>query len=129
MHGPTVSSQNLDPTEAVRATGYVWGIALVAALGGLLFGYDWVVIGGARQFFEIYFHLDSAQPWDGPIAAPSWDALRAPLLRASLETVTDANQFCLFPQYSLRFPPFSQGGRFPFRRSLFGGSSEAWPSA
>lgn len=36
---------------------YVWGIAMVAALGGLLFGYDWVVIGGARQFYEIYFHL------------------------------------------------------------------------
>jgi sugar porter (SP) family MFS transporter len=33
---------------------------MVAALGGLLFGYDWVVIGGARQFFEIYFHLRSA---------------------------------------------------------------------
>jgi sugar porter (SP) family MFS transporter len=43
-----------------RATRYVWGIAVVAALGGLLFGYDWVVIGGARQFFEIYFHLQSA---------------------------------------------------------------------
>ena len=38
----------------------MWGIATVAALGGLLFGYDWVVIGGARQFFEIYFHLQSA---------------------------------------------------------------------
>lgn len=38
---------------------YVWGIAAVAALGGLLFGYDWVVIGGARQFYEVYFHLRS----------------------------------------------------------------------
>jgi hypothetical protein len=26
---------------------YIWSISLVAALGGLLFGYDWVVIGGA----------------------------------------------------------------------------------
>ena len=25
--------------------GYVWAISLVAAMGGLLFGYDWVVIG------------------------------------------------------------------------------------
>src|SRR5271169_5687585 len=49
-----------NPGHATRATTYVWGIALVAALGGLLFGYDWVVIGGARQFFEIYFHLQSA---------------------------------------------------------------------
>jgi sugar porter (SP) family MFS transporter len=38
---------------------YVWGLAAVAALGGLLFGYDWVVIGGARQFYELYFHLTS----------------------------------------------------------------------
>jgi len=34
---------------------------VVAALGGLLFGYDWVVIGGAKPFYERYFELSSAQ--------------------------------------------------------------------
>ncbi len=38
---------------------YVWAISVAAALGGLLFGYDWVVIGGAKPFFEKYFHLQS----------------------------------------------------------------------
>ena len=38
---------------------YLWMISLVAALGGLLFGYDWVVIGGAKPFFERYFNLDT----------------------------------------------------------------------
>jgi len=38
---------------------YVWATAIAVTLGGLLFGYDWVVIGGARQFFEIYFKLTS----------------------------------------------------------------------
>ena len=41
-------------------TWYVWMIAFVAALGGLLFGYDWVVIGGAKPFYEVYFGLHSA---------------------------------------------------------------------
>jgi sugar porter (SP) family MFS transporter len=36
---------------------YVWAITLTAAMGGLLFGYDWVVIGGAKPFFQEYFHL------------------------------------------------------------------------
>lgn len=41
---------------------YVWMICLVAACGGLLFGYDWVVIGGAKPFYEAYFGItDPAQ--------------------------------------------------------------------
>src|SRR5450759_1808070 len=38
---------------------YVWMISAVAALGGLLFGYDWVVIGGAKPFYERCFQLTS----------------------------------------------------------------------
>lgn len=35
----------------------LWLICLVAAMGGFLFGYDWVVVGGAKPFYEPYFHL------------------------------------------------------------------------
>jgi sugar porter (SP) family MFS transporter len=54
---------NLKAGRSVEAerSNYVWGIAIVAAMGGLLFGYDWVVIGGARQFYESYFGLASEQ--------------------------------------------------------------------
>ncbi len=36
---------------------YIWLICLVAAMGGLLFGYDWVVVGGAKPFYESHFEI------------------------------------------------------------------------
>lgn len=38
---------------------FIWLISMTAACGGLLFGYDWVVIGGAKPFYEIYFEVQS----------------------------------------------------------------------
>ena len=47
-------------------------VCLVAAMGGLLFGYDWVVIGGAKPFYEPYFGLaDPAKAWEAGFAMGS----------------------------------------------------------
>ena len=59
--------------------GYVWAISLVAALGGLMFGYDWVVIGGTKPFYERFFQIATAwedgwamgSAWSGACSGPS----------------------------------------------------------
>ena len=53
----TPNTPAITPTKASFNAAYVWTISIVAAMGGLLFGYDWVVIGGAAKFYEAFFHL------------------------------------------------------------------------
>ena len=44
---------------------YVFILAFIAALGGFLFGYDWVLIGGAKPFYERFFHITDSPLYQG----------------------------------------------------------------
>ncbi|MDR7048729.1 SP family sugar porter-like MFS transporter [Duganella sp. 3397] len=66
MHGidqPAAGSATAANPPASTTT--LWLAAAVSALGGLLFGYDWVVIGGAKPFYEAWFQLvaPAQQAW------------------------------------------------------------------
>ncbi len=44
---------------------FIYFICVVSAMGGLLFGYDWVVIGGAKPFYELYFGIADSPSLQG----------------------------------------------------------------
>ena len=46
-------------------SSYLLLISLVSAMGGLLFGYDWVVIGGAKPFYEVFFGIENSPGMQG----------------------------------------------------------------
>jgi sugar porter (SP) family MFS transporter len=53
----TATAKETTELRADFNLGYVWMVCLVTAMGGLLFGWDWVVIGGAKPFFQRFFEL------------------------------------------------------------------------
>ncbi len=44
---------------------FIYFICIVSAMGGLLFGYDWVVIGGAKPFYEVFFGIENSPEQQG----------------------------------------------------------------
>jgi sugar porter (SP) family MFS transporter len=54
----TAIPSNASGTRGNYNLAYIWLSSVVVALGGLLFGWDWVVVGGAKPFFESFFSLN-----------------------------------------------------------------------
>ena len=48
-----------------KTNPYLLLISLVSAMGGFLFGYDWVVIGGAKPFYEVFFDITDSPAMQG----------------------------------------------------------------
>ncbi|MBK5721779.1 sugar porter family MFS transporter [Dysgonomonas sp. Marseille-P4677] len=48
-----------------HSSSYLLLITFVSAMGGLLFGYDWVVIGGAKPFYEVFFDITESPSMQG----------------------------------------------------------------
>ena len=104
---------------------YVLLLTLVAALGGLLFGYDTAVISGAIGFLAEHFDLDP-QVWTGWAAAC---ALLGCALGAAMAGMA-SDRFGAKGYSSSRhccswFPPSARPFRKPSRSSFFSASSAA----
>jgi MFS family permease len=75
MVGPAIVSGG-SSLKGEHKPGFLFMITFVAAMGGLLFGYDWVVIGGAAKFYEAFFHLQDTAT-NVSASAPFWDQVWA----------------------------------------------------
>lgn len=60
-----LSGRKLTVTMEQINKRFIYFICLVSALGGLLFGYDWVVIGGAKPFYELFFGITGSPEKQG----------------------------------------------------------------
>src|SRR6266550_4105306 len=58
-----MQTKNSVPTITAKSSGNLFGISLIAALAGFIFGFDTVVISGANQPIKEIWHTTQISPW------------------------------------------------------------------
>jgi SP family xylose:H+ symportor-like MFS transporter len=109
-----MTNQQANPAnnQASYNMAFIWLVCLVAAMGGLLFGYDWVVIGGAKPFYEPFFGITDATPFLRGLAQSS--ALFGCLIGAVLSGIISdkSGRKCLLILSGLLFTVSAVGTAF-----------------
>ena len=87
---------------------YIWSVSIVAALGGLLFGYDWVVIGGAKPFYEKYFYLTTSFQIGWAMSSALVGCLLGSVLSGGLSDLYGRKRLLIYRDF---YFPFQQSAR------------------
>jgi len=120
----SVAIESNVPEESLNLR-YIWTICLVAAMGGLLFGYDWVVIGGAKLFYEKYFNLTSSFQIGWAMSCALVGCLVGALVSGVLSDKFGRKKLLLLSAFLFAFSSIGTGiakvfGQFIFYRMLGG---------
>jgi SP family sugar porter-like MFS transporter len=94
-------------------------------MGGLLFGYDWVVIGGAKLFYEKYFNLTSSFQIGWAMSCALVGCLVGALVSGVLSDKFGRKKLLLLSAFLFAFSSIGTGiakvfGQFIFYRMLGG---------
>lgn len=101
-------------------TRYLFAIAMVSAMGGLLFGYDWVVIGGAKPFYEKFFDIAQSPNLQGwAMSCALVGCLLGSMLSGALSDRFGRKKLLIFSAFLFAFSAAGTGATSNFDLFIF----------
>jgi SP family sugar porter-like MFS transporter len=101
-------------------TKYIFVISIVSAMGGLLFGYDWVVIGGAKPFYEKFFDITSSPNLQGwAMSSALIGCLLGAITSGALSDRLGRKRLLIFSAFLFTLSALGTGGSNTFSTFIF----------
>ncbi|MGM0620554.1 MAG: sugar porter family MFS transporter [Bacteroidota bacterium] len=101
-------------------TKYIFAISLVSAMGGLLFGYDWVVIGGAKPFYEQFFDIAQSPALQGwAMSSALIGCLIGAIISGAFSDRLGRKRLLLFSSFLFTLSAFGTGASSEFELFVF----------